>query len=271
MYAVDFEYDGQYLSDYGFIICDFNKASGFETVNAGSKIIFNTVARGRGRVHSLAGTEYGECVSAKFSICKNPCLYNDLRITNDEYRDIMRWLNRNEFLKFRLLNDDDDDRETCYYEGSFNVEKVTMDSALYGMIVTMTTNKPFGYGQELAVSWNITDTSKRYTLSDMSDEVGYTYPSMTITICQDGDFSIHNDIENCTMIIKNCKDGEVITVDGDAHIVRSSIDSHELYDDFNFEFFRIGNTINNRNNKITVSLQCKLEIRYSPIIKDTPD
>lgn len=271
MYAVDFEYDGQYLSDYGFIICDFNKASGFEIVNAGSKITFNTIARSRGKVQSLTGTKYGECVSAKFSICKNPCLYNDLRITNDEYRDIMRWLNRNEFLKFRLLNEGNDDVETCYYEGSFNVEKVMMNGAMYGLNVSMTTNKPFGYGQELAVSWNITDTNKKYTLSDMSDEIGYTYPSMTITIRQDGNFSIHNDMEDCTMIIKNCKAGEVITVDGETHIMKSSLDSHKLYDDFNFEFFRIGNTITDRSNKISVSLPCKLELRYNPIIKDTPD
>lgn len=73
------------------------------------------------------------------------------------------------------------------------------------------------------------------------------------------------------MVIKNVSVGEVITIDGPTHIITSSLDSHKLYDDFNFEFFRIGNTINNRNNRISASLPCKLEFTYSPIIKDSPD
>ena len=52
MYACDFEYDGQYLSDYGFIICNFNGSSDFDVVSAGSKITFNTVSRHRGKKYS---------------------------------------------------------------------------------------------------------------------------------------------------------------------------------------------------------------------------
>lgn len=271
MYALDFEYDGQYLSDYGFVICNFGGTSDMDVISAGSKITFNTVARNRGKKHSLTGTQYDECVQATFNICKNPELYDDLRITNDEYRDIMRWLNRNEFLKFQVLNEDDKEQETCYYEASFNIDKIVVNKVLYGMELTMETNKPFGYGQEQSVSWTIGDTSKTYVLSDMSDEIGYTYPSMIITCNRAGDLSIHNDMENCTMTIKNCSVGEVITIDGDALIISSSLDSHHIHDDFNFEFLRIGNTINNRNNRITVTLPCKLELKYTPIIKDTPN
>lgn len=271
MYALDFEYDGQYLSDYGFVICNFGGASDMDIISAGSKITFNTVPRNTGKKYSLTGTKYDECIQATFDICKNPELYHDLRISNDEYRDIMRWLNRREFLKFQLLNEEDKEQETCYYEASFNVDKILVNKVLYGMKLTMETNKPFGYGQEQMVSWTIGDVTKSKVLSDMSDEIGYTYPSMVITINRSGDFSIHNELENCTMVIKNCTVGEVITIDGDTHIIKSSLNSHRIYDDFNFEFFRIGNTINNRNNKISVSLPCKLEFRYSPIIKDTPD
>lgn len=135
----------------------------------------------------------------------------------------------------------------------------------------METNKPFGYGQEITVSWDISDIAKTYVLSDMSDEIGYTYPTMAITCNRAGDLSIHNETENCTMVIKNVSEGEVITVDGSTGIIESSLDSHKIYDDFNFEFFRIGNTINNRDNKISVSIPCNLELTYAPIIKDTPN
>lgn len=271
MYALDFEYDGQYLSDYGFIICDFNSSSGADIVSAGSIITFNTVSTNKGKKFSLTGTQYDECIQTTFDICKNPDLYDDLQITNDEYRDLMRWLNRREFLKFQVLDEDDKERETCYYEASFNIDKIKINEILYGMELTMETNKPFGYGQEQSVSWNIVDESRSYLLSDISDEIGYTYPSMKITILKSGDLSIHNEMENCTMVFNNCTAGEVITIDGNAQIVTSSLSSHKIYNDFNFEFFRIGNTINNRNNRISVTLPCKLEISYTPIIKDTPD
>lgn len=270
MYALDFEYDGQYLSDYGFVICNIGGASDMDVVSAGSKITFNTVARHYGKKYSLTSTSYDECIQATFDICKNPEFYDDLHITNDEYRNIMRWLNRREFLKFRLLNEDDD-YDTCFFMSSFNIDKVVVNKELYGFQLTMETDKPFGYGHEQVVSWLIKDTSKPKILSDMSDEIGHTYPDMTITINQSGNLTIYNELEDCTMVIKNCSAGEVININGDAQIITSSMNSHHLYDDFNFEFFRIGNTFNNRNNKITVSLPCKLELRYTPIIKDTPE
>jgi len=61
-----------------------------------------------------------------------------------------------------------------------------------------------------------------------------------------------------------------ITLDGDTHIITTTYTSHDVCNDFNYEFFRIGNTINNRNNRISVSLPCNVVIKYTPIIKDTP-
>ena len=271
MYALDFEYDGQYLSDYGFIICSFGGSSGTDTASAGSTVTFNKVSRHSGKKYGLTSTQYDECIEATFCIGKDPSIYgkDNMQITNDEYRDLMRWLNRREFLKFQLLGGDDYDGETCYYEASFNIGKIKIDEILCGMELTMITNKPFGYGQEQSITWNVSDTTKPYILSDISDEIGYTYPSMVIEINSNGNLSLHNEMENCTMVINNCKVGEIITIDGDTQIIKSSYDSHHIYDDFNFEFFRIGNTISSRSNKLTCSLQCKIEFKYSPIIKDS--
>ena len=110
MYAIDFEYDGQYLSDYGFIICDFNSSYGIAEASAGSVITFNKIQRDNGRKYGLSSTQYSECVSATFDICKNDDIWerDQLEITNDEYRDLMRWLNRREFLSFQLVDDTDE-------------------------------------------------------------------------------------------------------------------------------------------------------------------
>ena len=273
MYAIDFEYDGQYLSDYGFIICSFDGASGSETVNAGSKITFNTVPMHSGKRYSLTGTQYDECITTTFSICKNPCNYDDfddMKITNDEYRDLMRWLNRREFLKFQIFDEDENTRDACYYNASFNIEKVLVGGLLYGLTLTMETDKPFGYGEEQVSVYEMKSDTE-YVLYDISDEIGYVYPSVTITCNADGNLWLKNLSEECLMVIDNCSAGEVITIDGNTQIVSTSYDSHAIYDDFNFEFFKIGNTFDNRENVITSTLPCTLEIKYEPIIKDTPE
>lgn len=272
MYAIDFEYDGQYLNDYGFIICDFDSSSGANVVDAGSKITFNKVSRNRGKQYSLASTQYDECIQATFDICKNPDVYDpeSMIITNDEYRDLVRWLNRREFLKFQVFDRDDSERDTCYYNASFNIDKIKIGELLCGLRLTMETDKPFGYGQEQRASYTFSNTTKPYLLSDISDEIGYIYPHVVITCYEAGDLQLHNDLGDCTTIIKNCEIGEVITLSGEIQIISTTSNTHDICNDFNYEFFRIGNTISTRSNRITASLQCKIEIKYYPIIKDTP-
>lgn len=269
MNAIDFEYDGQYLSDYGFIICDFNGSSGADSISAGSALTFNKVSRFGGKLHSLTSTQYDECITTTFDICKDPDVYDDMEITGDEFRDLMRWLNRREFLKFQI-HDSELDYETCYFEASFNIEKIKIHEVTYGLRLNMETNKPFGYGIEQRVKWTFHDVDASRLLSDISDEIGSIYPSLTITCGADGDLQIYNDFNGCTTEIKNCTNGEVITIDGDTQIISSSLSTHKVYEDFNYEFFKIGNTYNNRNNRISVSKACTLEIRYTPIIKDLP-
>lgn len=272
LYAIDFEYDGQYLSDYGFIICNFESSSGTVVANAGSTISFNKVSRHNGMKYSLSNVSYDECIQTSFDICKDPDIfyeYEERIISNDEYRDLMRWLNRKEFLKFQVF-DYDNERDTCYFNVSFNIEKIKVAEKLVGLRLTMESDRPFGYGQEITTEWTFSDANTSKVLSDMSDEIGYIYPDMTIVINQSGNLSLYNELFNTTMIIKNCSVGEVISIFGSEQIISSTNFSHNISNDFNYEFFKIGNTINNRNNRISSSLPCKLTIKYSPIIKDTP-
>lgn len=270
MHACDFEYDGLYLSDFGFIICRFENASDVESVNPGSQITFNTVSRHRGKKHSLTGTQYEECIEASFDICKDPSSHDDMRITDNEYRDLMRWLNRNQFCKFSVIDDENIEMEPRYYNASFNIEKYKIDDILYGLSLSMITDAPFGYGAEKISRFKIEDTSKPYVLIDTSDEIGHTYPSVKIKCNAEGTLLITNDKENCTMEIKGCRVGEVITIDGNSLIITSTARHTNICNDFNYEFLKIGNTFNDRVNRLTASLPCELEIRYSPIIKDSP-
>lgn len=103
------------------------------------------------------------------------------------------------------------------------------------------------------------------SINDTSYEEGYIYPQMEITVKANGNLTIHNSIENRETYIGNCKSGEVITMD--YPVIKSSDSSHNIQNDFNWNFFRVANTYENSRNDLTISLPCSIKIKYSPIVK----
>ena len=65
--------------------------------------------------------------------------------------------------------------------------------------------------------------------------------------------------------------GEVINLDGKNQIITTSLSSHKIQNDFNFEFPTLVNSIDNRYTNYTFSLSCEVEIIYTPIVKDIPN
>lgn len=271
MKQIDFEYDGRFLSDYGFVVCDFDSKSGIDEVDAGSTITFEKISRNNGRRFGLAHTKYEECMTSTFDICKNPDIYDgdEMEITQDEFRDITRWLNRKEFHLFHFVseNGDVDEIETCYHNASFNVSKLMLDEKLYGIRLNMETDAPFGFGCETVFAWLTNSENEQHTIHDFSDEIGYTYPVLTIKCKKNCDLTIRNDATGCASTIRNCSAGETITMSGDTNIITSSMERHDICNDFNYDFFTISNDIDRTKNVITVSHPCDIEIRYRPIIK----
>lgn len=267
----DFEYDGRLLSSFGFILCTFD-SSGISTPDSGAKISFTKVSKKNGAKFFLAGTKYESCIQSQFSICKNPDVYseNDMRISDVEYREIARWLNRHQFHKFRLVNYDDFDGIHCYFMASFNLDKIILNGRTVGIQLTMETNAPFGYGDIVRQTITAAAAGQTFSVHDSSDDEGHTYPNLEITCSADGDLELENLTENVKMVVKNCVSGEVLTVDGDTLGIASSVASHKLEKDFNFIFFRIGNSFASRVNQVKVSIPCTIRLSYEPIIKNTP-
>lgn len=267
MRAIDFCYDNTLLSDFGFMICNFDGGSGTDTIDIGSQITFNTVSQHNGKIYGLTSTQYNACITATFDICKNPCQTDDMEITSYECRELLRWLNRKQFLPFyfciEML-----DADTVYFDASFNIKKKMSGGRLYALELTMETNRPFGYGKEIVYTIESPSDAFAYTIEDNSDEIGYIYPDLTITCLQDGDLKIINEAQSCSMLIKNCSVDEVITIHGDTQIIETSKSSHKICNDFNFQFLKIGNTYSDRINTITLFQPCVVELRYKPIIKD---
>ena len=153
---------------------------------------------------------------------------------------------------------------------SFNVSKIKINERIYGLRLVMESDKPFGYGQEQEAVWEFEGNNDTRILSDMSQEIGSIYPTIIVKCKSAGDLVITNSLENCRTVIKNCSVNEIITLHGDTQIIESSLLSHDICNDFNYDFFRIGNSFDDINNIISTSIPCEMTLRYSPVIKDAP-
>lgn len=261
MKVYDFEYDGILLSDKGFMICKFD-SGGLETLPNGSELTFNTVPTLNGVRHELTSVEYEECLTATIQICKDPCILDNEEVSLEEVRDIMRWLNRKGFHKFVLINDEYID---TYFEASFNVSRVEIGGVIVGFELEMFTNSPFAFQEPVKINIkNIVENGTK-VIPSKSDEEGYIYPEMEITVDAAGDLEIYNALEDRTMLIKNCQQGEVIKLN--YPVIETSLASHKIQNDFNWRFFRIANTYRDSANRITISIPCTIKMVYSPVIK----
>ena len=261
MKAFDFFYDNKNLSDFGFVICRFGD-NGLDTVTNGSKISFNTVSTLGGTKHELLSTAYEDCLEATIQICKNSCNNNNAEISSTELRELTRWLCRKKFLKFKIL---DEDYIDLYFEAAFNISRIEMEGKLYGLELEVKTNRPFALKEPVTIKVNNKVENGKHSINDASQDEGYIYPYTEITINKKGNLKIHNAIENRDTYIANCVVGEVITMD--YPVIRSSISSHDIQNDFNWNFFRVANTFENSRNDLTVSIPCSIKIEYSPVVK----
>lgn len=262
MKAFDFEFDGINLSDKGFIICTFG-SKGLETVSNGSQITFNTVSTLGGSKHKLTSAEYEDCLETTIQICKTPCNSDVMDISTSEFRELTKWLSRKEFLKFKIL---DEDHIDLYYEAAFTeISRVELDGRLIGLELNLITNSPFALKEPKTIIIKNTTQDGMHSINDTSYEEGYIYAQTEITILEDGDLNIYNALEDRSVYIANCVAGEVITMD--YPIIQSSISSHNIQNDFNWNFFRVANTFRNSRNDLTISIPCTIKIKYSPIVK----
>ena len=261
MKAYDFEFDNRNLSDFNFMICQFG-SKGLETISNGSKITFNTIPILGGSKYEMTSTTYEECLETTIQICKNYCNSDVEEITSTEFREMTKWLSRKKFLKFKIL---DEDYIDLYFEASFNISKIVIDGKLFGLELEVITNRPFALKEPKIINIKNLAQNGKHSINDTSHEEGYIYPHTEITIIEDGDLNIHNDIENRDTYIANCVAGEVITMD--YPVIRSSISSHNIQNDFNWNFFRVANTFEKSRNDLTISIPCMIKVKYSPIVK----
>lgn len=278
MIAIDFEYDGLSLSQFGYVIGSIDTTSGVVEATAGSELTFNLVSANRGSTSYHISSKYESYLETEIDIIKSNCESDSYIISQKEFRNLMRWLNRKDFHTLNFigdidLNGDDVGYEIIYYEASFNCSKLLLNGEIVGVKLKIQTNAPYGFAKEVDETYNLVvpsgGDSANFQFKDTSDEIGEIYPTIIITPSASGTLVIKNTTydNEYAIIVKNCSSGETITIDNEHQIVTTDNNSHNVTDDFNYHWFRLVNTYNDRTNNISCSLPCSFEIKYKPIIK----
>lgn len=258
MSSVIFDYAEELSENYGLRICNFDGFSP-EAVG-GSELSVDQVHIVGTDEFVLVNNSYSSAITYTFQVGKFDENCELSEITANEYSQMVRWLNRKEDHKLKF---DVDSYANIYWIGRFNCKPIKIASILYGIELTFISTYPYGFEDNIKQTCN----GKKFTIYSNSDEIGTLYPTVVITCNEAGDLSLANDMDNEIMVIKNCSVGEVITIDSKYKTIVTNDESHDIYNDFNWNYPKVCNAYDMRFNNYTSSLDITIEINYSPVRK----
>lgn len=269
-YMVDFSYRGEKLSDYGCIVANI-KTTLQDVIPIGSKITFETIKNQSTQINKIINVEYNDVITATFDVCKNPGIYitnKEMTFSDSEISFFTRWLNQKKYYKFKPIYENGMYSD-LYFNGTFtSISSIVINGNVMGLTLEFTSNSPFGYIDDKEFSVSLTSSKNEFLLYDDSDEVGELHPHIFQVKCNSsGSLEIKNNQDKKVTIINNCINGEIITMDCGNRIIQSSKSHTNLYNDFNYNYPKIINTMDDRCNIFTVSLPCEILIKYAPIRK----
>lgn len=274
MYCLDFEYDGEKLSDYGMLICSFGGAND-GVLSSGADISFQQVRPSGSNTFHLYSSVYNDTFTATFQICKNPhvlCSQDNLYLSAELLAALQRWLCRKEYHKFKILQEG---YEHIYWNAVFESKQYVISGKTAGLELILHTDAPFAYMDSLTLNYSckLADGNAAFDVYDLSDEIGFLRPDLTIKILSHTNtpavFQLENSMDTQITKINNCVHGETITINGRQQTITTDSASHKLTlaKDFNYFFPKIINTYQNNRNTFGVNLDCEIQLSYSPIKK----
>ena len=262
-----FSYNNKTLIEYGCVMCSFGDINNIVTFSI-PQLTFNTIklpSKNRRRKYS---TEYADSLTTTISICKDIGVTGGtLVFTSLEVSRIYQWLDTKTYKKLKIL--DSTYFDGVYYNAAFtSINQVKHNGDVIGFELTIQTDLPYACGDD--VDKNIVLSGE--VQSDMifnTDEYGFYYPSdMTITINEAGNLTLSNTLDSRSLYIANCELDEVITIDNENQIITTSSMTHNIYDDFNYNFFRLVSDVDNGNvNGFESTIDVQLDFTYSPAKK----
>lgn len=130
-----------------------------------------------------------------------------------------------------------------------------------GMELTVTTNAPFGFSDVRDKRWTMAGNDVIEDLYVDNDEELPIYPDLQITMNESGALTlVNNSITDVDNILKleNLTAGEIITLECGYPYISSSVQTHNIFDDFN----KFWPYLIDGYNRFTVDKACMLELKY---------
>lgn len=231
----DFSFRGETLSDHGYIIGTTDSSSSMSVVTTDSQKSFVSMSMLGGKRFPFLYTVYGGALVIGFTIFKDPDAETQI-ITPAEAAELKRWLNAPTSHEFKFL---DDDYSQYHWYGSFNVEELRVVGECVGFRLTFTSTAPFAYKSKVTHTGSVS-ADGHITIIDTSDEEGYIYPDLSLTLSSAGDLTITNSYDGRQTVIEDCTNGETIVMTRLQQILTDD-SNHNISDSFNYKFVRIGN------------------------------
>lgn len=272
MMMVDFEYNGELLSEHG-CVCGSVVSSTEDSQTLGNKLTLNTIqVRDKNLITSA---KYEEVLTKTFDIIKNPCNMDDgYEFNEEEISALMLWLNRKEYFRFVPIYDDANYVDLCFWGTFTEINAVTIGGKVVGFTLTITTDSPYGYIDRREEQYSLDSEHTSFRIFNDSNELGYIYPEyMIITCLGDGDIYLSNNLDELSRktVIKNCTTGEVLTIDCQHEIITSNKEHSTLMNDFNYNFPRLvrnyGETYNIFSFRSDEISGLDIKIKFNPIRK----
>lgn len=258
IYAKSFTYNGTSTKSFGIEMCSFDAPSGYEEVSGGTAVDIDAVKPSRHDKWNFYGAAYSAALS--FSVHLMKCDSSEFTLT--EQADIARWLIRQDGFH-AFVFEDSDYSSILFYAAGTKMSTLNIGNRAVGIKVDFICNSPFGFSMETE---NIYEGGHSYPFENHSEENGYLYPALEIKVNTDGAIKIHNTFDDRETVIENCIAGETISLDNESKIIRTD-SSHDLSNDFNYKWFRIGRIDENNVNTITITGDCVVKMKYQLIRK----
>lgn len=248
---MSFIFDGQQLSDFGYI--EFSEGVKSENL-AVSTMTYETVKSALSDISYKVNHVYESNYSTILMIMKSPCEdLDEMWMTEDDISVLTRWLVRKTYKWFKYTD------SNVWYKVQNTVEKIYEGENVIGLAITVNANAPFGFTPEIVNKWS----DDEIIINVVTDEEGYIAPNFTIKANESGNLMIRNVRTGENTEINNVNENEIINIYGEGlYQITSSVSSHNIADDFNYVFPKLYSTYNNNANTIITNLDCDITMTY---------
>ena len=262
--AKSFIYDNVNCETFGLMICEVGGSGGISTSKLGADITVSSSSTYGNDIFTYTNNSYDKPLTiSQFDLCciDDNCIPQE--IDSNKARAIGRWLHQKNTGFKRLQFCDEDNADIIYYAKPTSIEKILISGRVVGFrIGGFETNSPYAWTDDLEVPINMTTSQTTFNFMDYGDEVEkITIPNIKIELLENCNFEIYNALTNSTFKIDNCKQGEIITINGFKTQLSSNIrTAQEMFKSFNNVFFNYTNTYRNFVNPLTIKGKANITI-----------